>query len=294
MPYPETDAAMQERVAVFRQELRKFGWRTGENLRFDERWTTDNMERIRAAVAELVASMPDVILAVGGRVVPIVHEQTRSIPVVFLGTSDPVWRGLVASLARPGGNITGFALSEIPNVQKLLDILKEVAPHVRRVALLYNPDNPVTPQNIQVFNEVAASLGFEPVLAPVRQPTDTERAIEAHAQGPNGGLVLPSDLTLLAQRDLIVTAAARHRLPAVYADRAIVAVGGLISYSADRKDQFLRSAEYVNRILRGQKPAELPVQRPTKYELVINLKTAQSLGLEVPPALLAQADEVIE
>jgi putative tryptophan/tyrosine transport system substrate-binding protein len=294
MPYPETDAEVQDRVAAFRQELQRFGWRTGENLRVHERWATDDMGRVRAAAAELVAAKPDVILATGARVMPVLQQQTRSVPVVFVATSDPIGRGLVASLARPGGNMTGFALSELPIIEKLLDVLKQIAPGVRRVAFIYNPDNPASPRNIEAFNDTAAKFSVEPVIAPIRQPAEIERTIESMARQPNGGALFPSDLTILAQRDLAVAAAARHRLPAVYADRAMVAGGGLISFSPDRKHMFQLSAGYVDRILRGESPAELPVQQPTKYELVLNLKTAQGLGLEVSPALLFQADEVIE
>jgi putative ABC transport system substrate-binding protein len=292
MPYPETDAEVQDRVAAFREELRKFGWQAGENLRFDERWTTDDMGRVQAAVADLVAAKPDIILGTGARVMAVVQQQTRSIPVVFVAVSAE--RGLVASLQRPGGNITGFTLSGLPIVEKLLEMLTQIAPSVRRVALTFNLDNPNSPRNIQRFTEAAKKLGVKPVIAPVREPTEIERAVEASAQGPNGGVVFPSDLTILTHRDRVVAAVARHRVPAAYADHAMVAGGGLISFSADRKDLFRRSAQYVNRILRGESPAELPVQQPTRYELVLNLKTVQRLGLEVPPALLVQADEVIE
>jgi putative ABC transport system substrate-binding protein len=294
MPYPETDAEVQDRVAAFRHGLQEFGWRAGENLQLDERWATDDMGRVRAATAELVAAKPDVILATGARVMPILQQQTRSIPVVFVAISDPVGRGLVTSLARPGGNMSGFALSEVPIVEKQLDFLKQIAPGIQRVALLFNPDNPFSVSNTKAFIAAAQKFAIEPVIAPVRQTNEIERAIETNAREPNAAGLFASDLTILAHRDLVAASAARHRLPAIYADRAMVAGGGLISYSADRKDLFRRSAEYVNRILRGESPAELPVQQPTKYELALNLKTAQRLGLEVSPVLLVQANEVIE
>jgi putative tryptophan/tyrosine transport system substrate-binding protein len=294
MPYPETDAEVQDRVAAFREALEKLGWRAGENLRFEERWATDDMARVRNAAAELVALKPDVILATGSRVLPELQQQTRSIPVVFVATSDPIGRGVVASLARPGGNMTGFALSDQPIPEKLLDLLKQLAPGIRRVSFIFNPDNPASARNREAFTEAAAKLKIEPVIAPVHRPSEIERAIETNAREPNGGLLFPSDLTILAQRELVVGTAARHRIPAVYADRAMVVGGGLVSYAPDRKDLFRRGAEYVDRILRGESPAELPVQQPTRYELTLNLKTARTLGLDVPSALLVQADEMIE
>jgi putative tryptophan/tyrosine transport system substrate-binding protein len=294
MPYPASDAEIQDRVEALRQELRVLGWRTGENLVLDERWVTDDMTRIRASAAELVAAKPDVIVATGARVIPVLKQQTSSVAIIFVATTDPVGRGLVPSLARPGGNVTGFALSELPIVEKMLEILKQIAPKVRRVTLIFNQDNPASPLNIKSFEEATAKLGIGPVIAPVRHPSDSEAAIEAMAREPDGGALFPSDLTILQQRDVVVAAAARYRLPAIYADRAMVAAGGLISYSADRKYMFRLSAGYVDRILRGESPGELPVQQPTRYELTLNLRTAQSLGLQVSPALLVQADDVIE
>jgi putative ABC transport system substrate-binding protein len=252
------------------------------------------MRRVDAAVAELVAAQPDVIVATGARVMPVLKRHTSTIPVVFVATSDPVGRGLVASLARPGGNMTGFALTDNLLIEKLLDILLQTAPAVRRVAIVFNADNPGAPRNVEVFKAAAAKLGVEPVVAPVRLPEDVERVAASMTQGANGGLLFPSDLSILAMREPVVAAAARHRVPAIYADRAMVAGGGLVSFASDRKYLFRLSAEYVNRILHGESPAELPVQQPVKYELVVNLKTAQSLGLDVSPALLALADEVIE
>jgi putative tryptophan/tyrosine transport system substrate-binding protein len=294
MPYLESDAEVQDRVAAFRQELQGRGWRVGENLQFEERWATDDMRRVRSAVTELVAAKPDAILATGARVMPVLKQQTQSIPVVFAATSDPVGRGLVASLARPGGNMTGFALRDTVFVDKLLELLKEIAPGVRRVAIIFNPDNPSSLQNVQAFQEAAARLEIASVIAPLRQPIDPERIIAEQAREPNTALLFPSDLTILGQRDRIVSAAHANRIPAIYADRAMVVGGGLISYGPDRKDLFRRSAEYVDRILRGESPADLPVQQPTSFELALNLKAAQMLGLDVPPNLLARADDVIE
>jgi putative ABC transport system substrate-binding protein len=286
---------VQERVAAFRQELRRLGWWEGKNLSFTERWTTDNLDLIRVGVAELAAAQPDVILATGGRVMPILKQQIRSIPVVFVATNDPVGRGLVASLARPGGNMTGYALQEFSVIGKMLDLLQKIAPEIRRVALIFNPDNAFAASfYTQTFNETAGKLGFEPVIAPIRGPADIEHTLEVIGREPNkGGALFPSDITLLTHRDAIVAAAARYRVPAIYADRAMVTGGGLLSYSVDRKDLFGRSAAYVDRILRGESPAELPVQLPEKYEFVLNLKTAQQLGLEPSPTLLFLS-EVIE
>jgi putative ABC transport system substrate-binding protein len=299
MPYPESDAEVQARVRAFRDELRKLGWVDGDNLTFDVRWATDSLERVRAQAAELVAFNSDVILTTGSRVVPLVQQQTRSIPIVFVGTSDPVGQGLVASLARPGGNTTGFSLSEFagptsPIIGKMLEILKEIAPDIARVALMFNAANPATAFHSRSFQAATATMGIQPTIIPIQRPAEIESAIAAFAGEPNGGMLFPSDLTLLAHRELVTGLVTRHRLPAIFADRVIVASGGLISYSADRTDMFRRAASYVDRILRGEKPGDLPVQQPTRYELVINVKAAQALGLAVPPALMIRADEVIE
>jgi ABC-type uncharacterized transport system substrate-binding protein len=294
MPYHEDDVEIRARVAVFRQELRKLGWTEGSNLRIDERWSADNMGRIRDYAAELVNLNPDVILVAGRRAVPIVQQQTRSIPVVFVGISDPVASGLVASLARPGGNLTGFSQIEFSLIEKLVEGLRELAPGTTRVALISNPDNPATVLYSRSFEAAAMSLAMRPVIFPVHEPGEIERAIEMFAREPNGGVVFPPDLTILIHRKLVVSLAAKYRLPAVYTNRAYVADGGLMSYGVEVFDLYRRAASYVDRILRGEKPSELPVQQPTKYELLINLKAAKALGLDVPPMLLARADEVIE
>jgi putative tryptophan/tyrosine transport system substrate-binding protein len=294
MPYPEDDSAVRARVAAFRDELRALGWSEGDNLRVLERWATDDLDRVRASAAELVELGPEVIVFTGGRVVPILQQQTRSIPTVFVGISDPLGRGVVASLARPGENITGVALSEYSIVTKLLEILKQLAPNLMRAGLVFNPENPSSVYFQRHFETAAQALAIEPAILPVRDATEFERAIETFARRPRGGLVFPSDLTLLAHRDAVAALASRYRLPAVYSDRVIAAAGGLASYSADRTEMFRRAASYVDRILRGEAPGNLPVEQPTRYELVINLKTAAALGVEVPPLVLAGADEVIE
>jgi putative ABC transport system substrate-binding protein len=294
MQYHEGDVEIRARVEVFRQELRKLGWTEGSNLRIDERWSADNMGRIRDHAAELVNLNPDVILVAGRRAVPIVQQQTRSIAVVFVGISDPVASGLVASLARPGGNLTGLSQIEFSLIEKLVEGLRELAPGITRVALISNPDNPATVLYSRSFEAAALSLAMRPVIFPVHEPGEIERAIEMFARELNGGVVFPPDLTILIHRKLVVSLAAKYRLPAVYTNRAYVADGGLMSYGVEVLDLYRRAASYVDRILRGEKPSELPVQQPTKYELLINLKAAKALGLTVPPTLLARADEVIE
>ena len=299
VPYPESDAEVQARVAAFRQELDRLGWAVGKNLKFEERWATDNLDRVRNSAAELVKLEPDVILTTGSRVVPIVQQHTRVIPIIFVGTTDPVGQGLVSSLARPGGNTTGFSQSELtgdtsPVIGEMFELLKEISPNITRVALMFNPDNPATVFHSRSFGAIAAVLKIHPVTYPVRQPTEIEGAIEALAREPNGGMLFPSDLTILTHRQLVIGLLARHRLPAIFSDQIIVADGGLISYAADRTEMFRQAASYVDRILRGEKAGDLPVQHPTRYKLVINLKTAKILGLTVPPSILLRADEVIE
>jgi putative ABC transport system substrate-binding protein len=294
LPYPETDAEVQERVAALREALQSLGWRAGRNVAFLERWATDDMVRVDSAVAELVAAKPQLIIATGARVMPVLKKYTRTIPVVFVATSDPVGRGLVQSLARPGGNMTGFALTDLLLIEKLLETLKQTAPAVQRVAIVFNPDNPGSVRNVEAFREASVKLGVEPSVNPIRTPDDVDRVAASISELGSGGLLFPSDLSILAMRDHVVASAARRRVPAVYADRAMVVGGGLVSFSSDRKYLFQRAAEYAHRILHGENPAELPVQQPVKYELVVNLKTAQSLGLTVQADLLAVADEIIE
>jgi len=293
MPYPETETEMQTRVRAFKEELQRLGWTEGSKIEFDERWTADNMELVRSNAASLVESKPDAILTLGGRVIPILKQMTRSIPIVVM-TVDLIGTGMVASLAHPGGNITGFSLLELSVIGKFLELLKQMAPNVSRVALIYNPDNPSTRFFKQQFENAAPALAVEPVIAHIHGSDDIARAIEEMAGSSNGGLLFAPDVTVTALRERVVALVARSRLPAIYSDPAIVKAGGLASYSADRIDLFRRSAAYVDRILRGEKPGDLPVQQPTKYELVVNLKTARTLGLDIPDKLLALADEVIE
>jgi putative ABC transport system substrate-binding protein len=294
MPYPQDNAEMRTRVRAFREELRKRGWASGVNAQFDERWTGDNMDLIRSEGGNLVELNPDAILASGGRVVPILMKLTRSIPIVVPGGSDPVARGYAQSLAHPGGNVTGFATMEGSVVGKMLQTLKEIAPHVARVSMIYNPDNPGGVFVARSFESAAGLLGVEPIIVHVHGLADIERAVAAAAAQPNGGIFVPADLTTNAFAEQTVSTIARHRLPAVYAERIFVTSGGLVHYGTDRIELFRGCAAYVDRILRGEKVGDLPYQQPTKYDLVINLKTAKALGLDIPPNLLFTADEVIE
>jgi len=294
MPYPANDLEGQARIAAFRQELGKLGW-TDTSIRFDERWAgSDDVNQIRAYATELVDSKPDVILVNSPRALAPLQQATRSIPIVFVGVSDPVAAGFVESLARPGSNITGFTLIEFSVIGKLLEALKQIAPDISRIALISNPINPSTGLYLRSFDSVSSLFAVQPFVFPVHNADEIQRSIEAFASEQNGGLLFPPDITILAHRDLVTALAARHRLPAIYSDRALVVSGGLIYYGAERIDQFRRAASYIDRILRGEKPADLPVQQPIKFELVINLKTAKALGLTVPATLLATADEVIE
>jgi ABC-type uncharacterized transport system substrate-binding protein len=294
MPYPPGDTIWREQVRTFREELRKRGWASGVNMQFDERWTGDNMDLIRSAATNLVELNPDAILAIGGRVIPILMGLTRTIPIVVPGGADPVERGYAESLAHPGHNVTGFARAELSLIGKMLQTLKEIAPQVSRVCMIYNPDNPGTALFANAFESAAGPLGIKPTIAHVRGLADIERAVAATAEQPNGGIFVPGDVTINALADQTVAATARHRLPAIYSERHFATSGGLVYYGTDRIELFRRAASYVDRILRGEKPGDLPYQLPTKYDLVINLKTAKALGLTIPPQLLFTADEVIE
>src|SRR5690349_18481402 len=268
MPFPPTNAEMQARVRAFREELRKRGWASGVNAQFDERWTGDNMDLIRSAAGNLVELNPDAILAVGGRVIPVLMQLARSIPIVNPGGTDPVGRGYAESLARPGGNVTGFAIMELSVVGKMLQTLKEIAPDVARVSMIYNPDNPAGAIYARAFESAAGALGFAPTIAHVHGLTDIERAIEMAAAQPNAGIFIAPDITVTAFMEQTVAAAARHRLPAIYSERVFVTSGGLVYYGTDRVELYRRCAEYVDRILRGGKVGDLPYQQPTKYDLV--------------------------
>jgi putative tryptophan/tyrosine transport system substrate-binding protein len=294
MPFPPSDSEWQSRVGALRQELQRLGWTPGGNIEFDERWTTDNMDLVRANAANLVELKPDAIVAVGGRVIPVLMQLTRTVPIILPGAVDAVGEGFIEGLARPGGNVTGFATMEFSVFGKILDTLKQLAPATSRVAMIYNPDNPSTVQFRRLFESFALPLSVQPIIAPIHGIADVERAIEALAKQPNGGVFFPPDFTTVALRDQVTAIVARLRVPAIYTDRVFVTSGGLASYDADRIDIFRRTASYVDRILRGEKPGELSFQQPTKYQLTINLKTAKGLGLTVPLSLLSSADEVIE
>jgi putative ABC transport system substrate-binding protein len=281
------------RLAAFLQGLRELGWTVGRNTQIDYRWATGDADRRRYA-AELVALGPDVILASSGVVVGALQQTTRTVPIVFVTAIDPVGAGLVASLARPGGNTTGFAAYEFSLAAKWLELLKDIAPGVTRVAILRDPAVPAGSAPFGAIQVKASSLRVEVVPIDTRDAGELERAVTAFAQKPDGGLILVAPAFAANSRDLIITLAARHRLPAIYPARRFVADGGLVSYGPDNIDQYRRAGAYVDRILRGEKPAELPVQAPVKYELVINLKTAKALGLTIPETLLATADQVIE
>jgi ABC-type uncharacterized transport system substrate-binding protein len=284
----------QVRNAAFLQGLGELGWKVGRNLQIDYRWGGDDVGRFPTYAAELIALAPEVILAVGASIVGPLLQATRTVPVVFVQVTDAVGSGYVANLARPGGNATGFTLFEFGISAKWLELLRQIAPRVTRVAVLGDPTQPSGLGMLGAIQSVAPMLGVELTPIGMRDAPEMERAVTAFARGSNEGLiVLPSRPTVV-YRDLIVTLAARHRLPAVYPYRYIAGVGGLISYGPHEIEQYRQAAGYVDRILKGEKPGDLPVQAPTKYELVINLKTAKALGLDVPPMLLARADEVIE
>ena len=294
LPIAKDDLDYQLWVGAFVKALEELGWIDGRNVRVDIHWATTNAAEIRKQAAELAALAPDVILAPGTSTVGPLTQATHTVPIVFPIIADPVAGGFVDSLARPGGNVTGFMLFEYSISGKWLELLKQVAPDVTRVAVLGDPDTATGPAQFGVIQAVAPLLRLEVTSFKKRDASEIERAITAFAQSPNGGLILTPGGPALAHRDLIITLAARFKLPAVYFDRAFVTAGGLLSYGPDRIDLYRRAAGYVNRILRGEKPGDLPVQAPTKYQLVINIKTAKALGLTVPPQLLARADEVIE
>jgi len=289
----ENDTEVLSWVTAFREQLQRAGWTDGRNIRFDIRWGAGDLSRLSRYAAELVSLMPDVAFADSTPVIAALQKETRTIPIVFVGGSNPVGSGFVTSLAHPGGNITGFISFEPDIGGKWLETLREIAPSVARVALIYNPRTH-TGQYFQSIETAAQSLVVNLERLPFSDAADIERALDTFAREPNGGVLVLSDPSTQLYLDLIITLAARHRLPAVYPFRWFVTGGGLVCYGVDRRDQYRRAAEYVARILKGEKPSDLPVQVPTKYELVINLKTAKALGLSVPPTLLARADEVIE
>ena len=288
------DPVGQARIAAFRQGLQKLGWTEGQNVRIDIRWAGGNADLDRKFAAELVALTPDVILATASPTVAALQGASRTVPIVFAHAVDPVGAGFVDSLSRPGGNATGFVLFEYGISAKWLELLKEIAPGVARVAVLRDPAAAAGTGQFGAIQAVAPSFGVELSPVNVRDPAEIERAVSAFARSANGGLILTAAPLITAHRDLIIALADRHKLPATYYDRFFANAGGLISYGTDIVDQYRRAAGYVDRILKGEKPADLPVQAPTKFELVINLKTAKALGLAVPTSMLAHAAEVIE
>jgi putative tryptophan/tyrosine transport system substrate-binding protein len=295
LAYAEGDREAQRRIVAFQQSLHGLGWTDGDNIHVDYRFAAGDPNRARTYAAEIASLAPDVIVAESTPVLSVVQTETYSIPIVFVLIADPVGQRLVQSLARPGGNMTGFAGTEPTMGGKLLELLKEIAPSVNRVAVLFNPKTaPYVTKYLSVINAVSASFAVEAIAMPIKDATDIEHAIESFGLEPNGGLLFPGDITTIVHSDLIVALGAKHRLPAIYTYSFWVARGGLMSYGIDPVDMYRRAASYVDRILRGEKPADLPVQFPTKFELSINLKTAKAIGLKVPPTLLTRADEVIE
>jgi putative ABC transport system substrate-binding protein len=288
------DPLVPTRVMVIGEGLQQLGWTDGRNVRIDFRYSAGDTARVRRNVAELVALAPDVILAAGGPILGELQRVTRTVPIVFVGVADPVAAGFVDSLARPGGNVTGFMNFEYGISGKWLELLKQIAPRVTRVVVIRDLTNPSGLGQLGALQGAAPSFGVELIPVGIRDAGEVERGISAFARAPNGGMIVPAGVAGTVYRELITMLAARHRLPAIYSDRRFVIDGGLLSYGPDRLDQYRRAAGYIDRILKGEKPADLPVQAPIKYELVINLKTAKALGLEVPPMLLARADEVIE
>jgi putative ABC transport system substrate-binding protein len=288
------DPLGKARIAAFLHGLQQLGWTDGRNVRIDTRWGGGNADDIRKYAAELVGIAPDVILASGGSVAGPLLQATRTVPIVFTSTPDPVGAGFVDSLARPGGNATGFTNLEYGLGAKWLELLKEIAPRVTRAAVLRDPAIPQGTGQWGAIQTAGPSVGIEVSPINVREAGEIERTVTAFARQPNGGLIVSGSGLAHVHRDIIIKLAARHKLPAVYFERYYVTGGGLISYAADSIDPHRRAASYVDRILKGENPADLPVQNPTKYELVINLKTAKALGLDVPPTLLSRADEVIE
>jgi ABC-type uncharacterized transport system substrate-binding protein len=294
VPASSDDASFQTWIGVFLQALGQLGWSIGSNVRIDTHWATANAATIRRHAEELAALAPDVILTAGTSTTGPMLQAARTVPIVFATVVDPVGAGLIDSLARPGGNATGFLLFEYSLGGKWLELLKQIAPTVTRVAVLRDAATPSGTGQFGAIQAVAPSLKVEVLPVNLRDARELERSIATFARSPNGGLILTGSGLSILHRDLIITLAARHKLPAIYYEKFFVSAGGLISYGSDRIELYRLAAGYVDRILRGEKPANLPVQAPTKFELAINLKTAKALGLTVPPSLLASANEVIE
>jgi len=294
MLYPENDPQGQLRATSFRRQLENVGWRIGGNLQIDFHWGAGDAGWVQSAAAQVLRQAPDVMLANGDAAVKAAQRLTRTVPVIFIGGGDPVGDGWVQSLAHPGGNVTGFAVMEPSLGAKLLGMLKQVAPSVTRVGALVNPDNATHKRIVALLEAAGPNFGVEVSVAPARAPDEIEMAITQWRPEADFGLIVPSDPATNSRRTLIVELAARYRLPAIFAIRAATVDGGLMSYGVDIPELFRQAAIYADRITKGEKPADLPVQLPTKFELVVNLKTAKALGLDVPPSLLATADEVIE
>jgi putative tryptophan/tyrosine transport system substrate-binding protein len=293
--FAETDAEVQSWDAAFRKRLDELGWLDGRNIHVDYRWGAGSVERTQMFAKELVRLNPDVILSVATPATAALQAETHTIPIVFVSVSDPIGSGFVASLASPGGNITGFINLEASLSSKWLELMLEVAPHVSRVAFMFNPNTaPYSRYYLATFRSAAAALAVEPIEVPIHSATEVEAAMTMLGREAGAGLIIMSDTSMVVHRELIFSLANRYRLPTICPYRFYVISGGLMSYGVDNAELFRAAASYVDRILRGEKPADLPVQLPTKFELVINLKTAKGLGLTVPPALLSLADELIE
>jgi putative tryptophan/tyrosine transport system substrate-binding protein len=292
--FAESDRQAQARVAAFREELQKLGWSEGRNVHIEIRFAAGRVDQFQMLAKGLVDLQPDVILAQSPPIAAALQGETRAIPIVFVSVSDPIGSGFVTNLARPDGNLTGLLQFEAGITGKWLAMLKEIAPRLARAVLVANPKTTANDYFLRAAEAAASSLAIELLPSPVETAADIERTIESVARMPNSGLLLPPDTTTILHRDLIIALTARHRLPAVYSLRVFVEAGGLMSYGTDQVEIFRQAASYVDRIMRGAKPADLPVQAPTKFETVINLKTVKALGLTMPPGLLVAADEVIE
>ena len=295
MNLSENDLEAQRLLPAFREGLAQLGWADGRNLRIDYRWASGDIGRIRTFAKELVEGSPDIIVGYGTPVVVALQQETRSIPILFLSVTDPLGQGLVASLAHPGGNITGFSIFEISMATKWIEALKQLAPALKRVVTIYNPKTaPYFPLFVRAIEQAAPSFAVEPIGLEIHHDSEIERAIRVVAHEAGGGLIVMPDTFNMVHRRTTIGLAARHRLPAIYPLPFFARDGGLIAYGPDEIDMFRRAAGYVDRMLKGAKVSDLPVQQPTAFHLVINLKTAKALGVEIPPSLLARADEVIE
>ena len=294
LPSAANDPESMSRVTAFLQGLQELGWTDGRNVRIEFRWGAGDAEQYGKIASDLIALAPDVVLTLGTLSVKALQRATRTVPIIFAQTTDPVGGGLVESLARPGGNVTGFAAPEFQTSGKYVEVLKEAAPQLAHLAVTRDPGNAAGTAQFAAIQTVASSLGMDTRPVDVREISEIERVVATAARQPNTGLIVTASAPAQIHRDLLIALAAQHRLPAIYPYRFFAADGGLISYGVDQHDDFRRAAGYVDRILKGEKPADLPLQAPTKFELVINLKTAKTLGLTLPPSLLVIADEVIE